>query len=74
MNKMESSEEIWSTQAFLCGTICPDGGEPEILIGPKPLKIILAQYAICDDNMRACDCPYVYIVDCKGNRIAEKWV
>ena len=74
MIDIKSPEEMWSIQALLCGTICPDGDEPIILIGPKPLSMILAQYAICDDNMRACDCKYVYIVDCKGNRLAEKWV
>lgn len=67
------TKDKWTEEVLLCGTWAPDLAEVSFVSNPMPLSQALAELALCDTRMIAMDLVYCYIVDCKGNILADKW-
>lgn len=68
------TKDKWSEEVVLCGSGCPCSADVDYVSAPMPLAKALATMAICDNQMEQMGIIYVYIVDCKGNILAEKTI
>lgn len=64
----------WTEEVLLCGSWAPCTAEVDYISQPMSYASALAQMAICDSQMQGMGVRYVYIIDCKGNILLDKWV